>query len=158
MIRLVLDTNVVLETLHFRDPRALRLESLIRAKGAACFTDVGCFAEFERVCAYRAFGLSEDARTALIEEYRRRTVFVDSDGEPDAAAGAKFRRIPLCDDADDQKFLNLAARCKADALLTRDKALLKLARRFSGCAILLPEAACDFLQNPKSPGISTEGV
>ena len=36
--------------------------------------------------------------------------------------------LPRCRDADDQKFLVLAALCGADLLVTRDKLLLKLAR------------------------------
>ncbi len=36
--------------------------------------------------------------------------------------------LPRCRDTDDQKFLELAARCKAEMLVTRDKQLLRLAR------------------------------
>ena len=44
------------------------------------------------------------------------------------AQGEESYVLPRCRDADDQKFLILAARCKADLLITRDKLLLKLAR------------------------------
>jgi predicted nucleic acid-binding protein len=37
--------------------------------------------------------------------------------------------LPLCRDPDDQKFLELARDCKASALVTKDRALLELARR-----------------------------
>jgi hypothetical protein len=37
--------------------------------------------------------------------------------------------LPRCRDPDDQKFLELARACRADLLLTRDRALLELARR-----------------------------
>ena len=49
-----------------------------------------------------------------------------------------------CSDRDDQKFLDLAYTARADWLVTKDKALLKLARRArrDGLKILLPAAAC----------------
>ncbi|TAH45061.1 MAG: PIN domain-containing protein [Betaproteobacteria bacterium] len=61
---------------------------------------------------------------------------------PAAPASSKAAMLPACRDRDDQKFLEIAAQAPATHLLTRDKALLKLARhrllrgRF---AILTPE-------------------
>ena len=37
--------------------------------------------------------------------------------------------MPRCRDPDDQKFLEAAAAARADALITKDEALLELARR-----------------------------
>jgi predicted nucleic acid-binding protein len=51
--------------------------------------------------------------------------------------------LPLCEDPDDQKFLQLAWHAHAGHLLTRDKALLKLARRVAELgrfAVLAPHA------------------
>jgi len=51
--------------------------------------------------------------------------------------------LPACKDPDDQKFLELAVGAGATHLLTRDRALLKMARRrgISGLlAIVTPEA------------------
>ncbi|MGV3656140.1 MAG: PIN domain-containing protein, partial [Noviherbaspirillum sp.] len=52
-------------------------------------------------------------------------------------------RLPQCRDKDDQKFLELARDAGAAALITKDKALLKLAgkaRRAGLFAILTPQA------------------
>ena len=38
-------------------------------------------------------------------------------------------RLPVCTDRDDQKFLELARDAAVDVLITKDKALLKLARK-----------------------------
>jgi predicted nucleic acid-binding protein len=38
-------------------------------------------------------------------------------------------RLPVCTDKDDQKFLELARDANATILITKDKALLKLARK-----------------------------
>ncbi len=37
--------------------------------------------------------------------------------------------LPVCSDPDDQKFLELALQSEADVLITKDKALLKLAKK-----------------------------
>jgi len=42
---------------------------------------------------------------------------------------AERARLPLCRDPDDQKFLEAALAARAEFLLTRDRALLELARR-----------------------------
>jgi predicted nucleic acid-binding protein len=49
----------------------------------------------------------------------------------------------LCSDRDDQKFLEVARDARAAVLITKDKALLKLARKTAQAGlfrILLPEA------------------
>ena len=119
-LRLVLDTNIVMDLLHFNDVRTADLFSGIEDGSITCFTDSACFAEFERVTAYPAFGLDTTAREALQARYRARAIFC----EPLADESYP---LPRCRDPDDQKFLILAARCQADALITRDKMLLRLA-------------------------------
>lgn len=62
--------------------------------------------------------------------------------------------LPRCRDADDQKFLILAARCRADLLLTRDKLLLRLSRHRHippPCLILSAEDAHQHLFPTTSP-------
>lgn len=137
-VRAVLDTNIVMDMLHFRDGRTLRLQEAIAAGRVRCFGDAACLAELERVAAYPEFGLSPAARDGLIAACRG---MVEICG--DAAAEAEHR-LPRCRDADDQKFLALAARCRADVLITRDRQLLRLARhRFNPppFAILTAEEA-----------------
>ena len=59
-----------------------------------------------------------------------------------ASAAIDSPRLPQCSDPDDQKFIELAAACKADALLSKDKQVLKLARKLKKLAlyrILSPE-------------------
>jgi putative PIN family toxin of toxin-antitoxin system len=138
--RVVLDTNVVMDLLHFLDVRALRLDALIRERDAGYCTDDDCFAELERVCAYPVFGLVDEAQIALTESYRRRVVFCHPDETERANPALR------CRDPDDLKFLHLAVRCGAALLVTRDKALLALDGRLPGCAILDVDAACEFLE------------
>ena len=49
---------------------------------------------------------------------------------------------PICDDPNDDKFLECAIAAKADAIVTGDKALLRLAP-FRGIPILRPRAFAD---------------
>jgi predicted nucleic acid-binding protein len=56
--------------------------------------------------------------------------------------------LPKCRDPDDQKFLELARDCGADYLLTKDKALLVLARRKTRpapCRIVTPAGMAEML-------------
>ena len=140
--RLVLDTNIVMDMLHFANRFTLPLQTAIDSGQLRCFTDTQCLAELERVTGYPEFGMDDDARQALIGNYRKFVVVCDADGEEDYL-------LPRCRDADDQKFLILGVRCAADLLITRDKLLLKLARhrhKPPPYAIVTAEAACALLR------------
>lgn len=139
--RLVLDTNIVMDMLHFANRFTLPLQTAIDSGQVRCFTDTQCLAELERVTGYPEFGMDDAARQALIESYRKFVIVCDADGEEDYL-------LPRCRDADDQKFLILGARCAADLLITRDKLLLKLARhrhKPPPYAIVTAETACALL-------------
>jgi predicted nucleic acid-binding protein len=57
-------------------------------------------------------------------------------------------KLPRCKDRDDQKFLELAARCEANLLVSKDKALLRLRGRTTlGFKILKPAEASALLQS-----------
>ena len=67
-------------------------------------------------------------------------VFDDPTIAPIKAAVATERaRLPACRDPDDQKFLEAALAARAEFLLTKDRALLELARRPLPFRILAPE-------------------
>jgi predicted nucleic acid-binding protein len=54
------------------------------------------------------------------------------------APEALQERLPLCRDPHDQKFLEAALAAKADFLITKDQALLELARCVSPFRIVTP--------------------
>lgn len=145
--RLVLDTNIVMDMLHFANRYTLPLQAEITAGRLQCFTDCACLAELERVTGYPEFGLDVAAREALMASYRKFVGVCD-------AAGEESYVLPRCRDADDQKFLILGVRCQADLLITRDKLLLKLARhrhKSPPYAIVTAEAACVLLGLEAAP-------
>jgi putative PIN family toxin of toxin-antitoxin system len=118
-VKLVLDTNVWLDLLVFDDPGARGL----RSASLEIVIDAACAAELERVLAYPLgkWSLAPEARAACLEACRRMARWV----EP----GGVTAPLPRCEDADDQKFVALAAAAGADALVTKDEALLKLRGR-----------------------------
>ncbi|MEO8443167.1 MAG: putative toxin-antitoxin system toxin component, PIN family [Betaproteobacteria bacterium] len=127
-LRLVLDTNVWLDWLVFDDASVAPLKAAIAGAQAEIFIDDACAAELAAVLAYplRKQILAADAQAACLAECRRvaRNVTTSADiASPDPAP------LPICRDADDQKFLELAHACRADFLVTKDLLLLKLARR-----------------------------
>jgi putative PIN family toxin of toxin-antitoxin system len=131
---LVLDTNTVLALWMFRDPALQVLRAWLEGDGCALYSREDALEEFRHVLAYPRFGLDESGQAALRADYLARATLV-SRPEPLAA-------LPTCRDPDDQKFLEIAAAAGTTCLLTRDKALLRLARhrlvreRF---AIMTPE-------------------
>lgn len=148
-MKLVLDTNVVLELLHWRDPRSEALGIALAAGRARCCTDAACLAELERVLAYPQFALDAAAQQALHADYRALATRIDAAWPEEALAA-----LPRCRDRDDQKFMELALRCGADLLVTRDKELLRLARsrrRPAPFAIVVPEGAIARLALPPTP-------
>lgn len=69
--RIVLDTNIVMDLLHFADPRTAALAAGLDSGRLQCFTDGECLAELARVARYPGFGLDSAARNDLLERYRR---------------------------------------------------------------------------------------
>ncbi len=141
MLRLVLDTNTVLDLLHFRDATAAPIMQALRENRALCFTDARCSAELARVLRYPHFHLDEAQAEHLYIEYMALAQLRET--EADWNKGA-LPPLPHCRDPDDQKFLELARAVQADLLVTKDKALLELTRRkfrLAGFTIVQPAEA-----------------
>lgn len=126
----MLDTNVALDIFHFDDAATRPLARALDAGLVRCAASPATLAEWRRVLAYPEFGLDAAAQAAMDARYVACvTLAADPDGRAD---------LPRCRDADDQKFLELAAACSAEALVSKDRALLDLRRRRSSFAILNP--------------------
>jgi uncharacterized protein len=135
--RFVPDTNVCLDLFVFEDPQCASLFAAVRAGRVELVTREDCRAEWLSVLTYPQLGLSDEDRAQaqdLFDTWIRGIA-------PDTAAQASVA-LPRCCDQDDQKFLELAQQAGAVALLTRDDALLRLARRTKrdGLFVILPPA------------------
>lgn len=129
---LVLDTQVWLDWLVFDDASVARLREAHAAQRLDIVIDAACEAELVRVLGYDLgkFTLEPEEQTQCIARCRsiaRRVA-------PAAAAP-----LPRCRDADDQKFLELAAAAGARYLVSKDQALLELAPRVSQFRIAAPD-------------------
>ena len=125
-LRLVLDTNVWLDWLVFQDPGVAALKTAVTGGRAQIFIDPACAQELERALTYQLQKklLDAGAQAACLAECRRITCKNEGGRMKDEKTP-----LPTCRDPHDQKFLELARDCGADFLVTKDNALLELARR-----------------------------
>jgi len=123
VLRLVLDTNVWLDWLVFDDPGIQSLRLAAKQGVATIFIDEACIDELARVLAYplRRQPLTAAEQAACIAACRANVRIVEPGPAPSD--------LPACSDPDDQKFLELADRADAHCLLSKDRALLALARK-----------------------------
>lgn len=122
--RIVLDTNVCLDLFVFRHPDCTPL-AVALAHGRICaVVDAACRDEWLRVLEYPSVPIRPEQREAFRQRFDATMLRLDGTVDP-AAAGT----LPRCRDPDDQKFLELALASGAQWLLSRDRHLLKLARR-----------------------------
>ena len=136
-MRLVLDTNVWLDWLVFDDPCVAPIRAAVAAGRAEICIDAACEAELERALGYdlgRKFTIDAQAQAACLAECRRVARRIES-----ACPEAERAQLPACRDPDDQKFMEAALAAKADFLVTKDRALLELARRTLRFRIVPPE-------------------
>lgn len=135
--RFVLDTNVCLDLFVFGDAQCASLFEAVRAGDIEWVTREDCRAEWLAVLAYPQLKLTDDdqARAQAVFDSWVRCLSQEAAMPSDVV-------LPRCRDRDDQKFLELAQQSDAVALLTRDDALLRLARRTKreGLFVILPPA------------------
>ena len=132
--RVVIDTNVLLDFWVFDDAAARPLRAAVETGQVNALRSGDSVDEFTQVIMREKFELATDARFGILRDWDRLATPIDR------VFAAPF----ACSDRDDQKFLDLAYTARADWLVTRDKALLRLARRArrDGLKILAPAAAC----------------
>ena len=133
--RIVLDTNVCLDLFVFNDPRWDGLLAALESGAVEAITRADCRDEYLIVLHYKHLPLDDTSRPLAAERFDRLIKVV--------AHEPKLVRLPVCTDKDDQKFLEVARDASADILITKDKALLKLARKTAQAGmfrIMVPEA------------------
>jgi uncharacterized protein len=115
LLKLVLDTHLVLEWQLWQSPRHQAFNTL----AAQFLVSDATLDEWRRVLAYPLFALTGEQQIALLAQYQSKTTHL---------ACSELGDLPKCRDPNDQKFLSLAYSAGADALLTRDKKLLKIGK------------------------------
>jgi putative PIN family toxin of toxin-antitoxin system len=136
--RAVIDTNVLLDFWVFDDPAARPLRLAVESGRVNALRSGDTVDELTQVIMREKFDLATDARFAILRDWDRLATPLER----------VFAAPVACSDPHDQKFLDLAYTARADWLVTKDKALLKLARRArrDGVLIVSPAAVCGELE------------
>ena len=132
---IVIDTNVCLDLFVFRDPRWAGLLAALESGAVQAVTRADCREEYLYVLHYPPLPLDDSTRPDAAARFDALIRVV----APDSRA----IRLPVCTDRDDQKFLEIARDADAAILITKDKALLKLAKKTAReglYRIMTPEA------------------
>lgn len=128
----VLDTNVLLDLWLFRDPVVEPLRAALAAGVLQAFRSPATDAEFAEVLGRpELFSIAPERQTLLLGAWQAAAT------PAEATQSAPW----VCRDPLDQKFLDLAVSVRAGWLITKDRDLLKLARkaRREGLLIATPE-------------------
>ncbi len=132
--RIVIDTNVCLDLFVFHDPRWAALLAAVESGAVEAITRADCRDEYNIVLHYPHLPLDDTSRPVAAARF---DALIKVVAPPESGV-----RLPVCTDPDDQKFLELARDAGASALITKDKALLKLGKRLARAGmfdVLLPE-------------------
>ena len=132
---LVLDTNVVLDWLVFRDASSQLLHTSVVEGSVRWLASDTMRGELAHVLVRGIVDDWSPDREAVWGAWQRHAVLLP---DPPPNAAARLR----CTDPDDQKFIDFALAHRARWLLSRDRAVLKLRKRAAvlGLSILTPEA------------------
>lgn len=127
-VAFVFDTNVVVDWLVFDHPYLRATREAVGDRRVEVIVNDLARAELLRVLGYPALKLNEDRRNAVLlryDELTRSPPMPTGFGRDNLMLPSSF---PRCRDRDDDAFLALAYHVRA-ALVTRDRALLKLRKR-----------------------------
>lgn len=133
-LKLILDTNIVLDWLVFHDTSMAGLQPALDQGLIEIVTHEPAIVELRRVLTYPQFKLAIDQQQELLARYNAQTRVVTVPAELPA-------NFPRCRDHDDQHFLDLAYHERADGLVSKDDAILELTKRVQkfGVTVLDPE-------------------
>lgn len=129
----ILDTQVVLDWLVFHDPAASPLKTAIEDGQLRWLASVAMRAELERVLARGAGAARNPDHGAVMAAFDR----LASPAEPSPLPQPGLR----CTDPTDQVFIDLAISARAQWLFSRDRALLRLARRARTLGVIVTRPA-----------------
>jgi putative PIN family toxin of toxin-antitoxin system len=129
---IVVDTQVVMDWLVFKEPRVQSLATALQSGALRWLVTPAMRDEIRHVLG-RGVAARYAPDLALIE--------ASFDAHAEAAEATAPSPRLVCRDPDDQKFIDLALARQARWLVSRDKALLTLAKRAKprGLVILKPE-------------------
>jgi predicted nucleic acid-binding protein len=147
--RIVLDTSVVLDWLYFRDVRCAALADAVATHRVRWIASAPMRDEIEHVLARGGLGTRWPEGPASVRDGWQRWATI-----LEQTTGAATPLAMRCTDPDDQKFVDLALGSRAVALLSADRAVLKLARRASAWGLAITTTAA-WRMAPRLPAPTT---
>ncbi|WP_329604540.1 putative toxin-antitoxin system toxin component, PIN family [Undibacterium curvum] len=138
--RIVIDTNVCLDLFVFRDPRWQDLLDDLASRRVQAIAKQECKDEWLAVLRYPHLPITDDTRASVHAAFDQHIHIIEADNAP-------LITLPVCKDKDDQKFLESARDGAAGILITKDKALLKLAKRIRKMGLFSIETPEQYLQS-----------
>ena len=116
--RLVLDTNVILDLLVFKDPSAEPIRLLLDAKLVDAVRSEASILELVDVIQRPTFKLSREEQEIILQAWESSTRLLEN---------AAIESAPFtCRDQDDQVFLDMAYSLRPALLLSKDLRVLEL--------------------------------
>ena len=128
-MKLVLDTNVVIDWLVFNAPFMNPLRESVRLKQVTVLTHRPAVDELLRVLTYPELKLNAARQREAFARYEAETSLWPEEATLKVDTADLPKGFPCCRDPDDNHFLALAYHTRAAALVSRDNAVLKLKRR-----------------------------
>jgi putative PIN family toxin of toxin-antitoxin system len=119
--RLVLDTNVILDLLVFKDPATEPIRLAIDTRRVDAVRTAASFAELMDVVQRPIFKLSSEEQEGIVRTWVSNTRLLENA----AIVPAPF----TCRDPDDQVFINMAYSVRPALLLSKDLRVLELRSR-----------------------------
>jgi putative PIN family toxin of toxin-antitoxin system len=132
-VRVVLDTNIVLDLWLYQDPATPALLDALESKSVQWLATQVMRDELERVLAY-----THIAQRLAVSQLTAQDILAHFDAHAQLmpiAAKAMF----VCKDGDDQKFIDLAAQ-HTTQLISKDKAVLTMRNRMARLGVAVGKA------------------
>ena len=139
--RLVLDTNVILDLLVFKDPSAEPLRLMLDAKTVDAVRSEASMLELIDVIQRPIFKLSKQEQDMILQAWESATRLLENT----AIESAPF----ICRDLDDQIFLDMAYSIRPAVLFSKDLRVLELRVSAKGHGVEITNQY-DYLQAPSS--------
>ena len=137
--RLVLDTNVILDLLVFKDPSAEPLRLMLDAKIVDAVRSEASMLELVDVIQRPIFKLSQQEQDSILQAWASVTRLLENA----AIESAPF----ICRDLDDQIFLDMAYSIRPAVLFSKDLRVLELRVSAKGHGVEITNQY-DYLQAP----------
>jgi len=125
----IFDTNVLLDLFVFNDVKAIHLKAALLDQKIIGYANQQTLDEFADVISRPVFGLDDAVQSAILSQWQGLVRVV----EVPRLSAAPW----LCQDPDDQVFVDLAYHLKPCILFSKDLELLKMASRAAKEDILI---------------------